>query len=149
MTELTLFNRPLGGFRAQPLFGWPLLPRAIRKDDAPEIGDCVCAPAVDVRDAGSEFLIEVDLPGVPKDAATVEFHDGRLTVEAKRAPGAAPAAVRWTRRERAAATFRRSFRIPETVDASRIRAESKDGVLTVSLPKLEKAQPRRIEVSVH
>ena len=55
----------------------------------------------------------------------------------------------WTRRERVSGKFRRSFEVPDSVDPSRIRAESKDGVLTVVLPKLEKVQPRQIEVSVH
>lgn len=57
--------------------------------------------------------------------------------------------ARWTHRERALGRFRRSFRVPETVDVSAIRAESRDGVLTITLPKAEKALPRQIEVTVH
>ena len=55
----------------------------------------------------------------------------------------------WSHRERVTGRFRRTFRLPETVDVSRIRAESRDGVLTITLPKLEQALPRRIEVAVH
>lgn len=56
---------------------------------------------------------------------------------------------RWTHRERALGRFRRSFRVPGTVEVSAIRAESRDGVLTITLPKVEKALPRQIEVTVH
>lgn len=55
----------------------------------------------------------------------------------------------WSHRERLTGRFRRTFLVPETVDVSGIRAETRDGVLTITLPKLEKALPRRIEVSVH
>ena len=71
--------------------------------------------------------------------------DGEPVVANRRDAGRS----RWTHRERALGRFRRSFRVSETVEVSAIRAESRDGVLTITLPKVEKALPRRIEVTVH
>ncbi len=154
MNDLTLFNHPMRRLFADPVFGWPLFPGESTGADSGESTEFTYRPAVDIRDAGAEFVIEIDLPGVPKEAARVQFHDGCLTVEAQRSGGAEvlngkEGDARWSRRERVAGPYRRSFRIPEVVDVSSIRAESQDGVLTLVLPKLEKAQPRQIEVSVH
>jgi len=154
MTELNLFNHPMRRVLADPVFGWPLFPGESAGGDSGESTEFTYRPAADIRDAGSEFVIDLDLPGVPKDSAKVEFHNGHLTVEAQRS--AKPEVLngengeaRWTRRERVAGPYRRSFRIPETVDVSRIQAGFEDGVLTLVLPKLEKAQPRQIEVKVN
>ncbi len=154
MTHLTLFDRPFSRLFVDPFFGLP----AGFGDGEP--GGVRWAPPVDVRDSDSEFRIEAELPGIPRDHLSVRFHDGRLTLEGHRdggvetesggeggEPSTAPAG--WTQRERITGKFRRIFEVPDTVDPSGIRAESKDGVLTVVLPKVEKAQPRQIEVSVH
>ena len=136
------------------------------------------SPRVDVRDTGAAVVIEADLPGVPREEIAIRFDSGTLTLEGNRGRpangspsngnpptdegasddgGAAPVVEkvaengrgRWTHRERALGRFRRSFRVPETVEVSAIRAESRDGVLTITLPKAEKALPRQIEVTVH
>ncbi len=154
MNDLSLLNHPMRRFFADPVFGWPLFPGESTSADSSESTEFTYRPAADIRDAGNEFVIEVDLPGVPKDSVKVEFHNGYLTVEAQRSAkpellAGKDSEARWSRRERVAGPYRRSFRIPEVVDVSGIRADSRDGVLTLVLPKLERAQPRQIEVSVN
>ena len=106
-------------------------------------------------------MVEAELPGIAREDIAVRYHDGRLILEGQREDvreagpeagpeaGAANGAAAWLRRERMVGRFHRSFDLPESVDNSNIRAETKDGVLRVVLPKLEKAQPRQIEVSVN
>ena len=173
MTHLTLFH-PAGAFRrlfdgsfpGDGVFG-PVFDDSA--DLAPDGAPAGWRPRVDVRDTGAAVVIEADLPGVPREEIAIRFDSGTLTIEGRRGRpangnppadegasddgGAAPVVEngrdRWTRRERALGRFRRSFRVPETVEVSAIRAESRDGVLTITLPKLEKAVPRQIEVTVH
>ena len=108
---------------------------------------------MDVREFDTEVVVEAELPGIAREDIAVRYHDGRLILEGQRKDvreaGDANGAAAWLRRERMAGRFHRSFDLPESVDSSAIRAETRDGVLRVVLPKLEKAQPRQIEVSVN
>ena len=152
MTNLTLFDPSFRRVFSDPFFG-PFFGPSNPSRDAGR--GCAETPAVDIRSTDSEVVIETDLPGVPRENISIRFHDGRLTVAGRRDEvietpkasegGSTPA---WTHRERYATSFQRAFEVPDSVDASKIRAESKDGVLTIVLPKLEQAQPRQIEVSV-
>ena len=95
-------------------------------------------------------------PASPARTSRSATTTGRLILEGQREEvretgpeDGKAAAGSWLRRERVVGRFHRSFDLSEGVDSSAIKAESKDGILTVVLPKLEKAQPRQIEVSVH
>ena len=120
-------------------------------------GATLWRPPVNVRESDTEVVVEAELPGIAREDIAVRYHDGRLILEGQRKDvreagpeaGDAKDAAAWLRRERMAGRFHRSFDLPESVDSSNIRAETKDGVLRVVLPKLEKAQPRQIEVSVN
>lgn len=102
------------------------------------------APNVDVFENENELLVVADLPGVSQDRMSIHFEKGRLTIEGKRAP------QKWTPRlaEADNADFRRTFLVPQGIDAEKIAAELAQGVLTVHLPKHASAKPRRIEVKV-
>src|SRR5262245_44808112 len=87
------------------------------------------APSVDVFENANELLVVADLPGVAQEKMSIHFEKGRLTIEGKRS---APA---WTARltEVANADFRRTFLVPQGIDAEHITAELAQGVLTVHL----------------
>ena len=102
----------------------------------------VVAPAVDVFENESELLVVADLPGVSQDKMSIHFEKGRLTIEGKRA---APA-YRASLGEIEAADFRRTFLVPQGIDAEHIAAELSQGVLSIHLPKHASVKPRRIEV---
>ena len=156
MTHLTLFNPSFRRLFADPFFDFPARFGDGAADRTP--GASLWSPPVDVRESDTEVTVEAELPGIPREDISVRYHDGRLVLEGQREEirEAAPengetagAPGNWIRRERVLGKFHRSFDLPESVDASAIRAESRDGVLRVVLPKLEKAQPRQIAVSVH
>lgn len=100
------------------------------------------APAVDVFEDANELLVVADMPGVAKDRMNIHFDKGRLTIEGRRSPPA------WTPRlaEADGADFRRTFLVPQGIDAEHITAELASGVLTVHLPKHASVKPRRIEI---
>jgi HSP20 family protein len=116
----------------------PLAPAAEAAEGATAV------PRVDVLETEDELLILADLPGVRPEDVDVRFEDGELLLHGRRQPGHADKRrVLW---EYEAPGYARSFRVTEKVDASRIHADLKNGVLTVHLPKVEAARPRRITV---
>lgn len=105
-------------------------------------------PSVDVEETENTFVVHAELPGVKREDIKVGMEKNVLTIEGERKIEAAQEGKHYTRRERAFGSFKRSFTIGTEVDADKITAEYKDGILTVRLPKAEKVKPRQIEVSV-
>ena len=105
-------------------------------------------PAVDIRETDGEFLVTAELPGLTRKDVHVRLEDNVLTVEGERKQEKEAKGERTHRVERIYGSFRRSFTLPDNVDAGSIRAECKDGVLTVHVPKrpVEKAKPLEIAV---
>lgn len=104
-------------------------------------------PAVDVFEGENhEFVIKAELPDMKREDIAVTFENGTLTLQGERKADHAVSGDRYYRTERQYGAFNRSFSLPATVDASRISASYKDGVLTVRLPQREEAKPKQIEV---
>ena len=101
-------------------------------------------PNVDVRDRGDEVVFVADMPGAKADSIDVRYDDGVLTLHAAVAPRELPG--RTIRQEYGIGDYRRSFRLGEGFDASRIEAAYRQGVLTVRVPRLAAVLPRRVEV---
>ncbi|MEA2642717.1 MAG: hypothetical protein QOF51_4111 [Chloroflexota bacterium] len=102
-------------------------------------------PPVDIYDDEQGLVLLADLPGVEPDALDARVADGVLTIQAKAGHIAIGDPVH---REFQLTGFFRQFQLPEEVDAARISAELKYGVLTLRLPRAERAEPRRIQVRV-
>ena len=100
-------------------------------------------PRVDILETEEELLLLADLPGVKEGDVDIRFENGELTLHARRAPMRTTGAVLW---ENEVGDFFRAFRISEQIDAEKIWAELKLGVLTLHLPKVEAAKPRKITV---
>ena len=103
-------------------------------------------PAVDVWETDSELVYAFDLPGIPKDKISLEIEDNALTVSAERERTDEISNDRFYRFERRFGSFSRSIGLPQGVSEDTIRAEFKDGVLEVHVPKPEQPKPRRIEI---
>lgn len=103
-------------------------------------------PRVDIHEFDDRFEIHADLPGVRKEDLSVELDKGQLLLKAKResAHSDKSHSVRRERLERV--EYVRSFHIGELVEPEQVKGEMADGVLTLTLPKRERALPRRIEV---
>lgn len=106
------------------------------------------APAVDITEDASEYLIKAELPEVSRDDVKVTVENGMLTLKGERRLEKEETGRKFHRVERAYGSFLRSFHLPEDTDPSKVSAEFKDGVLLIRLPKQEAALPRQIEVKI-
>jgi HSP20 family protein len=105
-------------------------------------------PAVDVLEQDDAIRIMAELPGVNPSDVKITVADNVLTIQGSKQQLAEERTERVHRYERTYGTFERTFTLPATVDASRITAAYENGVLTVTLPKMEQAKPRQIQVDV-
>jgi HSP20 family protein len=104
-------------------------------------------PAVDIREAAEQFVLQVDVPGVDLETIQVSTDDGVLKIQGSRAEAEEPTEVSYSQRERARGDFQRSFQLPESADVSNISASHKQGVLEIVVPKRPEVAPRKIEVT--
>lgn len=103
-------------------------------------------PAADVYENAGQYTIILDLPGIERAALDVSLDEDRLTIKGERV--AVAEAGQQRRAERPFGRFIRSFTLPPTVEREGIRADYKDGVLRVVLPKRTEQKSRRIEIKV-
>ncbi len=106
-------------------------------------------PLVDIYEADDKFLVRAELAGVDKDQVSVSIDENILTIKGKKQFIDAKEGEKWKRIETAYGEFSRSFTLPENVDADKVSAAYKDGVLELSVPKIEPAKPKLIDVKVH
>ncbi len=104
------------------------------------------APAVDIREEPGQFIIHADLPGVEINDIDITLENGVLTLKGQRAGEKQEEARSYRRVERVRGTFLRRFSLPDAVDADKVAARCKDGVLELTVPKRAAAQPRRIAI---
>ncbi|NLW23590.1 MAG: Hsp20/alpha crystallin family protein [Tissierellia bacterium] len=102
---------------------------------------------VDVKETENEFIVEADLPGIKKEAIEIVYHNNYLVINAKREEGLEEKKENYVRRERHYGEFKRSLYL-DNVDEDKIDASFKDGVLRITLPKLNKdnKKGRRIDI---
>jgi HSP20 family protein len=105
------------------------------------------APAVDIFTTDNhDVVIKADLPEMKREDISVTFENNVLTLKGERKFEGETSRENYQRTERFYGSFSRSFTIPATIDASRISASYKDGVLTVRLPQREEARPKQITI---
>ena len=112
-----------------------------------ETGEKTWAPSVDISESDSDLVFTLDVPGLEKDEISISVDNGVLTVTGERTLEELENHDRH-RVERWYGKIQRSFRMPQTVDAEKITATLKNGVLTLVVPKKEEAKPREIPVSI-
>ena len=105
-------------------------------------------PALDLYQNNDNVVAVVELPGMRKEDIEISLHDGTLTIGGERKSQSDGNGESATRTERFTGKFRRSITLPTRVDANKVNATYKDGVLTVTLPKAEEAKPKQIQVNV-
>jgi len=101
-------------------------------------------PNVDIVEQEDKFLLLADMPGVRPDDLEINYERGELTLRGRVAPRQDPERTDYLLREYGVGDFDRSFRIGEGIDADKIEAELRDGVLTLHLPKTQELVPRKI-----
>jgi HSP20 family protein len=122
---------------------------ATAKEPSEDLMTGVWSPAVDVNEDASKIVLSADLPGVQKPDLEIQIEKDVLTLRGeRRIERKGDDKDHYHRYERVVGSFVRSFSLPPTVDAEKIGAELKDGILTLTLPKRPEAQPRQIKVNV-
>ncbi len=104
-------------------------------------------PALDLYQNNDNVIAVVELPGMRKEAIEISLHDGMLTIAGERKTET-HGGEKAERSERYIGKFRRSITLPTRVDANKVSATYKDGILTVTLSKAEEAKPKQIQVNV-
>ena len=103
-------------------------------------------PAVDVLEDRDAVKIVAELPGVKPEDVKLSLENSLLTIRGEKKQEAEERTERGHRYERSYGSFERTFMLPSTVDADKISAEYRNGVLTIAVPKAERARPREIPV---
>jgi HSP20 family protein len=105
-------------------------------------------PAVDIHETDHELTLKADVPDVEMKDIDVRMENGTLTIRGQRKFEAKKEEGGWHRVERSYGSFERAFTLPDTVNPEGVKADYKNGVLSVTLPKKEVAKPRQIKVEV-
>jgi HSP20 family protein len=110
--------------------------------------DAVFSPAIDVVAEEDNVVVKADLPGLTKDDVSVTLQDNYLTIRGEKKHETEQKEANYFLSERIYGSFTRTIELPLAVDAKKIEARFKDGVLHVTLPKTEEAKPKQIDVKV-
>jgi HSP20 family protein len=106
------------------------------------------SPAVDIFETDNELVLKADVPEIDPKNVSIQLENGTLTVKGERKFEEQKNGKGFHRIERSYGTFTRAFSLPETVDGEKVKADYKNGVLTITLPKKEMAKPRSINVEI-
>ena len=120
-------------------YGWP----SIEKDS-----DLTWSPRVDVQETEKEILIDVEVPGLEKKDIKVEVKDNKLTISGDRKYEKKTEEANSCRVERHYGKFERTFGLSDKVKTDKVTAAYKNGILTLTLPKTEKAKPKEVDIEV-
>ncbi len=123
----------------------PFYSRALRPRSG-ELADW--RPAADISESPQEYLIKADLPAVKKEDVKVTLENGVITISGERKHETSAKDENEIRVESFHGTFTRSFSLPDDIDATGIRAESKDGVLSVHIPRTAAPKPKSVAIEV-
>ncbi|HXW96718.1 MAG TPA: Hsp20/alpha crystallin family protein [Gemmatimonadales bacterium] len=122
--------------------GWPFV------TEGTDMVTSAWMPATDIFEDAEGIKIVEELPGVTPDDVKITIENNTLTIRGEKRQKAEEKATKVHRYERAYGLFERSFALPTSVDTEKVTAKFEHGVLTVSVPKAEKAKPREISVKV-
>lgn len=125
-----LFDLPLAdlGRASQLLSGW--------------------TPALDIHEDKDNIVVQAELPGMKKEEIDISLHDGCLSISGERKRERKHDQGEIYREERFVGRFQRTVTLPAAVAVDKVKAQYKDGVLTITLPKTEEAKPKQIEVQM-
>jgi len=104
------------------------------------------SPQFEVKETAEGYLFRADVPGVAEKDLEMTLTQNRLTISGKREAEERKEGETWFAYERAYGSFTRAFTLPDGIDGDQVRAELKDGVLTVLVPKRAETQPKRIQI---
>ena len=134
-----ILNNPENDFFDTFFYGWPTI------DSEKEFK---WSPRADIHETDTEIILDFELPGIEKNDIKVELKDNTLSVSGERKQDENIENAETRRIERHYGKYERTFTLPDTVKSEDVSAAYKNGILTLSLPKAEKAIPKEIAVEV-
>ena len=105
-------------------------------------------PAVDIYEKGTDVVLKAELPGVDPKDVDIRIENNVLTLKGERKFEDETQRDSYHRVERSYGAFTRAFTLPSSVDTANVKADYKDGVLRITLPKREEAKPKQIQVQI-
>lgn len=117
-------------------------------DEDEQVSQMNWFPVVDIKENKDEFAVFAELPGMKKEDVHITFSDGKLVIEGERKKEHEEKEANYHRVERSYGKFCRTFQLPSGIQANKIAADFKDGILKIKLPKSEEVKPKEIEVKV-
>lgn len=123
-------------------------PLQLRNNGEESLTTAEWTPPVDVAEDDKEYVIKAELPEIRKEDVKVSIENGLLSISGERKFEKEEKNKKYHRVERAYGYFSRSFSLPDAVDAEQVKADFKEGMLTIHVPKSESARPKQIEVKV-
>lgn len=130
--------------RLNRLLAWPAMGETTRE----AMTNTTWAPAVDIAETETEYLVSAEIPDVKKEDVKVLVQNGVLSISGERRSEKEEKGKRFHRIEREYGSFMRSFELPGDVDDAKLAAEFKDGMLKVHLPKSPQAKPKAVSVKI-
>lgn len=123
----------------------------VSKDEDSENGyeNAVWMPLTDIYEDKDGFKIEADLPGMKKDDVKISIKEGRLSISGERNQEQETKDAKCHRVERTYGKLYRSFNLPKEIKEDKIKAEFKDGQLTITIPKADEIKPKEIDIKVN
>ena len=103
-------------------------------------------PVVDLFEKDDNYVVKAELPGLNKEDITIDIEDRILTLKGERKYENEVKEDNYYRRERSYGKFQRAFRLPADVDPDNVKAEFKDGVLKIEVPKPEEQKPKQVTI---
>ena len=134
------FHRDFGRFVNE--FGWG-------PEQTEELNEANWSPKVDIYETQENYVLNAELPGLKKEDISIDLNDNTLTLKGERKFEEKVEKDNYVRVERSYGTFARSFVLSDNVNPEGIKANYKEGVLEVTLPKKEEAKPKEIKVEIN
>lgn len=104
-------------------------------------------PSFDVKETADAYVLTADMPGIRKDDLDIQMAGNRLCISGRREPETVRDGERFYSQERSFGTFNRTFSLPEEVQPSQVKADLRDGVLHLTVPKSPEIRPQKITVN--
>ena len=113
-----------------------------------ELSHSEWSPSVDISETKDEIVVKAEVPGMNKDDIKITLQDNVLTLKGERKQEKEEKDTNFYRMERYYGSFARSFSLPTVVQADKIKASYKDGILNITLPKTEEVKPKQIPIEI-
>jgi len=113
-----------------------------------EFENAVWMPLTDIIEDKDNYVLKLDLPGISKNDVKISYSDGQLMISGERKQEKESKDSKYHRVERSYGKYYRSFTLPQKIQEDKIDAEFKDGQLTITVPKSEKAKPKELDIKI-